>query len=407
MGRRSRKKHKGSEIRGNPSSSVAFLCSDDAYSILCNGYTTLDKNPEILTACRKIAELISSMTIHLMSNTDKGDQRIINELSRQIDITPNRYMTRKTWMMTIVMNMLLYGRGNSVVIPLTKDGMLDDLVPIQPSSVSFLPDGYGYKVVINGQELEPDNLLHFTYNPDSVYPWKGMGIHAAIKDIANNLKQAAATEKAFMESKWKPSLIVKVDGETDEFSGVQGRKNFMNEYLETDEAGAPWIIPAQMFEVEQIKPLSLSDLAIKDTVELDKRTVAAIVGVPPFVLGIGSYSSKEWDNFISGTIRPIAISIEQELTRKLLVSSKWYWKFNIASLYAYDLKTTAEVYSGLCVKGIVTGNEVRDKISMSPREGLDELKILENFIPLDRIGDQLKLKQEEKGEDGEDGKTDA
>lgn len=397
MRKQRKRKQKTGEIRGNPSS-VAFLCSDDAYSILCQGYTTLDRNPEILTACRKIAELVSSMTIHLMSNTDDGDQRIINELSRQVDITPNRYMTRKTWMTTIVMNMLLHGKGNSVVVPLTKDGRLDDMVPIQPSNVFFLPDGYGYKVLINGNKYEPDDLLHFIYNPDPVYPWKGMGIHAAVKDVANNLKQAAATEKAFMESKWKPSLIVKVDGETDEFSGVQGRKNFMKEYLETDEIGAPWIIPAQMFEVEQIKPLSLSDLAIKDTVELDKRTVAAIVGVPPFVLGIGTYNSKEWDNFISGTIRPIAIGIEQELTRKLLVSPKWYWKFNIASLYAYDLKTTADVYSGLCVKGIVTGNEVRDKISMSPREGLDELKTLENFIPLDRIGDQLKLKQEE--EDG-------
>ncbi len=394
MKRQRRKGQKGRKIRENKSS-VAFLCSDDAYSILCQEYTTLDKNPEILTACRKIAELISSMTIHLMSNTNNGDQRIINELSRQVDITPNKYMTRKTWMTTIVMNMLLHGKGNSVVIPLTKDGRLDDLVPIQPANVSFLQEGYGYKVLINGNECEPENLLHFIYNPDPVYPWKGMGIHAAVKDVANNLKQAAATEKAFMESKWRPSLVVKVDGMTEEFSGKDGRKKLTEEYLTTAEAGAPWLIPADMFEVEQIKPLSLSDLAIKDTVELDKRTVAAIVGVPPFVLGIGTYNSKEWDNFISGTIRPIAISIEQELTRKLLVSPKWYWKFNIASLYAYDLKTTADVYSGLCVKGIVTGNEVRDKISMSPLEGLDELKILENFIPLDRIGDQLKLKQEE------------
>lgn len=348
-----------------------------------------------MAGCRKIAGLISTMTIHLMANTENGDQRIVNELSRKIDINPNQYMTRKTWMDAIVMNLLLYGDGNSVVIPLTENGILGDLVPISPQRVSFMKDGYGYNIVIDGNSYNPGNILHFVLNPDPMYPWKGQGIKAAIKDVANNLKQAAATEKAFMESKWKPSVIVKVDGLTEEFSSPQGRSNLLKEYIETGEAGEPWLIPAEQFEVEQIKPLSLSDLAIKDTVELDKKTVASILGVPPFILGVGTYNAAEWDNFISSTIREIAKGIEQELTRKLLISPKWYWRFNMASLYSYDLKTTADVYSNLYVRGIVDGNEVRDKISMPPREGLDNLVILENYIPLDKVGDQLKLKQEE------------
>lgn len=393
MGKR-RKTYKKRD--GTEEKKIAYLLSDNAFDMLCcSGYTRLDKNPEIVSACRKIAGLIGSMTIYLMANTDDGDERIKNELSRKVDINPNRYMTRSNWVEYIVMCMLLYGKGNSVVIPMTEAGNLGDMVPVNPDLVSFLPDGYGYKIIINGKEYRPEDVLHFVYNPDQQYPWKGKGVNAALKDVANNLKQASATTKGFMESKWKPSVIVKVDGMIDEFSGPAGRQRLMDSYIDTQEVGQPWLIPADQFEIEQIKPLSLSDLAIADTVELDKRTVAAILDVPPFVLGIGSYNAKEWDNFISSRIGPFARNIEQEMTRKLLLSPKWYWKFNVASLYSYDLSTTERVYSDLYVKGIVSGNEVRDKVSLSPREGLDNLVILENYIPLDKIGEQLKLLQEE------------
>ncbi|MBQ6815583.1 MAG: phage portal protein [Lachnospiraceae bacterium] len=378
-------------------STVSFLLDDSQYQILCNsGYTRLDRNPEVVTACLQIADIISSLTIYLMSNTEKGDKRIKNELSRKLDISPNRFMTRKTWMTAVVMNLLLYGRGNSVVLPRTQNGLLDDLVIIPPAKVSFKSDGgYGYKVLINNVEYDPSELLHFVHNPDEDYPWKGKGFTTTIKDVVKNLSQARATECAFMESKWKPSVIVKVDALTDEFSSPEGRKKLLDEYISTNNVGEPWMIPAENFAVEQIKPLTLSDLAINDTVQLDKKTVAGIIGVPPFVLGVGDYKKEEWDKFINTTVKSVVKIIEQEMTNKIILSDKWYVKMNLSSAYSYDLKTIADVYSGLYVKGLATGNEVRDKISMSPLDGLDNLTILENYIPLDKIGDQLKLKQEE------------
>lgn len=372
---------------------IAFSMSDFD-EIVCEGYTSLDHNPEIMAGCKKIAELIGSITIHLMANTEKGDQRIINELSRKIDIEPEMHMTRSTWVQAIVMNLLLYGSGNSIVVPHTYGGRIVNLEPISAGRVSFISNGYrDYKVCIDGTERNPDSVLHFVYNPDKTYLWKGQGLTVSLKDVAGNLKQAAATEKGFMKSKWKPSIIVKVDALTEEFASPIGRKKLLESYVESSEIGEPWMIPAEQFQVEQVKPLSLADLAIKDTVELDKRTVAAILGVPPFLLGVGDYKPEAWNSFIQNTVKPIAISMQQEMTKKLILSEKMYLKFNVLSLMDWDIKTISTVFGGLSDKGIVTGNEVRDRLGMSHLEGLDELRILENYIPSDMIGLQKKLVQ--------------
>lgn len=371
--------------------SVAFVTNSGWETLECAGYTSLAHNPEVTTAVDTIARLIGSMTIHLMENTESGDIRVRNELSRKVDIDPNQYMTRSAFVQWIIKTMMLDGNGNAVVYPETRRGILRNLQPIPAAFASFIPDGFGYKVVISGREYEPDNVLHFVLNPGSYYPWLGEGYRVALSDVANNLKQAAATEKGFMSSKWKPSIIVKVDALTDEFSSPEGRRKLLEDYVETTEAGEPWMIPADQFSVEQVRPLTLSDLALADFVQLDKRTVAAILGVPPFVLGVGDFHREAWNNFISSTIMPIARAIEQELTRKLLVSPSWFFRFNVRSLYNYELRDMAQVADDQFVRGIMTGNEVRDWIGMPPLEGLNELVILENYIPRGMIGEQNKL----------------
>ena len=378
---------------GQTRSMIGFVQGDTG--ICCPGYVRMSDSPEVQTACLRIAELIGSMTIYLMSNTDEGDVRIINELSRKIDIAPCDTMTRMQWMTAIVMNLLLYGEGNSVVVPHTWEGLLQSLEPISADRVSFRPVGTSrreYRVLIDGVPRDPEDLLHFAYNPDPLYLWKGRGLTVCLRDIVNNLAQAQATENAFMRSEWKPSLIVKVDALTEEFASPEGRERLLETYIHPATPGAPWMIPAEAFSVEQVKPLSLSDLAISDTVEMDKRTVASVLGVPAFLLGVGDFNRDEWNSFVQTKVRAIALVIQQELTRALITSPNWYLVLNYWSLMDYDLKAVSDILLAGADRGYICGDEWRDRMHLPPA-GLKEFRVLENYIPADMSGQQKKLVQ--------------
>ena len=361
-----KKKNKSRSSAPKESGSRSIGLSIDNWDVLISsGYTPLSQNPEIISAVNKTANLIAGMTIHLMENTENGDQRLLNELSRKIDINPNPYMTRATFISALVRILLLEGDGNAVIYPETRNGLIDGLYILPPGQVSFIPDGFGYYMMYNGVKYTCDELVHIPINPDPVFPWKGTGYRKTLRQVADTLKQASATK--------------------------EGRTKLLNKYIESSDAGQPWIIPAEQFDVTTVKPLSLNDLAIKDSVELDKKTVAGILDIPAFVLGIGSFNEKEWNNWINTRIKNICNVIEQALTKVILISPNLYFRFNHRSLFAYDIETLSNVGCNLFSRGILSRNEVRDSIGYSPREGLDELIILENYIPSGMIGDQKKL----------------
>lgn len=359
------------------------------------GYTRLIDSPDVAAAVGKIADVVSDATIHLMRNTPDGDVRERNALAKFMDVSPYSLGTRKTLIAWIVTAMLTAGDGNAFVLPRTSGGMLEDLTPMPGAEAISADNGASYQVLWRGRYFAPDEVLHFVYRPALDEPWRGRGIRVQLRDVLRNLRQAAATTNGFMSDKWKPSVIVKVDALADEFAGKSGRKRLLEEYIEGQQAGEPWVIPADLMDVSQVKPLSLADLAISDSVEMDRRSVAAAIGVPPYFVGVGDYSAEEYNNFVRTMARPLANGIAQELTRKLLLSPDMYFRFSERRLYAYTLTELAKVADDQYIRGVMTGNEVRDWIGLAPKKGLDELIILENYIPQGMIGEQKKLNQEE------------
>lgn len=366
-------------------------------NLKAKGYMRLSDCPDIRIGLDRISEIISVATIYLMENGENGDIRVRNELSKKIDISPYKYMTRQNWVAWIVKSLLLH--GNAVLYPKFEDGILDGMKPINFNEITTIADAKNdYKMMIGGKWHYYDELIHIKVNPLDDMPWLGESYKVTLKDISRNLKQSGHTVNEFLSNRVIPNLIVKVDAMTDELTNEDGRARVYDKFLSASRSGEPWIIPAGLIDVEQVKPLTLNDIAIKDTIELDKRSVAAILGIPAFLLGVGEYNQDEYNNFIKTRIEVIATAIEQELTKKILYSPNLYFKFNRRTLYSYRLEEITSVYMELFTRGVVDGNEVRDVIDLSPRKELNDLMVLENYIPLDKIGDQKKLGGDESGE---------
>ena len=207
---------------------------------------------------------------------------------------PNAYQNRKAFVYTIVSTLLTVGNGNCVVVPrFDADGNLLSLMPARPSSVMFddLPDG-GYKIRVGQTVYSPDEVLHFAINPDPERPWVGRGRSVSLSSIVDCIDQANATKTALQKSP-APSIVMKVDGLTEDLSSRDGRQKMIDRFVDSNDRGVPWIIPAETMELQQIKPLTVSDLAIKENLELDIKRIAGIYRVPAFMVGVGGFNREE------------------------------------------------------------------------------------------------------------------
>lgn len=371
--------------------SALYLTSLDGWeTLLCSGYKPLASCPEVQTAIGVYASMIANMTIQLMQNTENGDVRIRNGLSRKLDIEPHRYMTHQTFMTNLVR--VLMTKGNQVTIPIyNRDGYLEDLEPLPPDGVTFVPEKNGYKVMYEGKSFAPDEVLHFPLNPDPQQPWIGTGYTVEIKDVVKSLRQATDTKNALMRNP-TPSLIVRVNGLMDDMQTPEGREKVRAQYVDSSESGKPWLVPAEAFDVTEVKPVSLSALAIDKHLELDKRSAAAIIGVPAFLVGVGQFNETEFNWFVANRVMNIARIIEQEFTRKLLIAPDLYFRFNNRSLLNYNLTAIIGAGIQLVDRMALRRNELRDWAGLTPDPEMEELLALENYIPASMLDQQKKLK---------------
>ena len=361
------------------------------------GYHRLTDCPEYRAVVDAYAAVIGSATIYLMENGKQGDKRLHNALSRKIDIEPWSLGTRQIWVSWIVSTMLGEGDGNAYVLPHIdlNNGNLLDLEPMPGAVAQPIDSGRDYRVLWQGKLYPRDTVIPFRIYPDPDSPWRGRGWKASADNILKSLAQTEAVKSNLSSPDYQPPMIVYVDLDQDIF-GDSEREKFRHQYLEDVERGKPWVLPSDVAKVDRWQPLNLSDLAIKDGVELDRKALASLTGTPAFMLGVGAFNKEEYNNWIRSRVLPICQAITQPLTLCLLDNPKWYFVMPEKRLYNYTPMELVSMGLALADHGFANGDEVRDMAMLDPA-GLTEFRALENFIPYDMAALQNKLQPQTGG----------
>ncbi|EKT66773.1 phage portal protein, partial [Providencia alcalifaciens] len=116
--------------------------------------------------------------------------------------------------------------------------------------------------------------------------------------------------------------------------------------------------------------------------------------VPPFMVGhmdkqSSWASSVEGMNmqFLTNTLRPLLVNIEQEISRCLLNGDDdYYAEFSVEGLLRADSAGRAAYYTTSLQNGWMSRNDVRRLENLPPIDGGDIYTVQLNLTPLDQLG---------------------
>ena len=332
------------------------------------------------------AGTIGRLPLHVLKNTGEGKVKDENHPAyKLLRDQPNPEMSAKAFKMLIESHAILTGNGYAF-IRRNAFGQPVDLFPLQPESVIPFRENMrlSYSILADGEMIveNPQNILHV-----KGLMWDGivgLGIVDQLKETIGLGLAAQKYQSVFFKNGAAPLTVIELPGALRDKEAVERFRDMWGKrHQGVDNAHAP----ALLENGASLKPFSVSpeDAALLSTREFEIKQIANIIGIPAHFLGDSTRTSfasleVEGKNFLRDLADPMS-NWEDECRLKLLSpqekeSRSHVIEFNKEAIERPDLLTYVNALSIQLERGILTLNEVREKLNLpSAGEEGDKFRI--------------------------------
>lgn len=341
----------------------------------------------VYAAVNQISNAVACLDIDIKA----GDEKIKHPLGDLLTINPDPRLNSFEFRKLITWSLLLRGNGYAYI---ERDDQLNckQLWYLSPDDVfpSITKEG---KVVYYVKSLDSVigdyDMIHLWLHLDQNF--NGISV---IRYAAETLAGATAAERTsnnFFKSGGKLAGILKVHGNFSEETRKQVKESWQTSFgSETDKVPVALLPQNIDYQSVSVNPV---DADLLNNRKYTIVQIAQFFNISPlklYDLTHTSYNTLEQTQlaFLQDTILPITKAIEAEFNKKLFKPSQVGQKsvvFNFKSLMATNKQEQAAYYKELLVNGIMTCNEVRKELGLSPVEGGDDRVMQMSYTTFDNI----------------------
>lgn len=359
---------------------------------MLNGYmpefaTTSNHTYDYKTA-RECIDRIATHCAKLMPKHIKNtlSQNIKGDINRLLSNQPNPIMNTYDFIYKTIS--MLYTDSNAFIfISKDKQGMITGFYPVLATTYELLQDKSGVIYLqfkfINGNSYTIPYLelihLRLFYNKNDFF---GTDNKVLLTDLETTQIASEGIKNAIKTSN-NLKGILQFDGLLKRESIEKDKEAFVKDYLSlTNKSGIAALDGKAKFQEINLKPITLD----KDQLEQVNYNIFDYYGVSEKIVR-NNYSSEEWNAFYEGVIEPRAIQMSYEFTNKIFSDrairegNKIVFTTNRLQYASLSNKITLLKEAGAL--GLLTKDEAREIIDMSPLGGAEGSRIIQSLNNID------------------------